>query len=205
MPNIKFFNDTPNIPRLILGGIFVTFCCWFLILILEKQQLDPLVKTIGISIALWGGLFSLHTTLLIKKYFINNQEQFIGYTKGIVFLNKTHTYPYSCIKSIELRSVYVRPNDSDISDNSTRNMTKRYYCVLILKNDELYMEGSSDEKETLGHVKEIAKHINKPFKVNFHGKNKSKALEVNILRLLLLLCICLLGMFGLFQLIVAYS
>ena len=205
MSNIKFFNDTPTIPRLIFGGIFVAFSCWLLILILEKPQLDPLVKTIGISIALWAGLFSLHTTLLVKKFFINNQEHFIGYTKGIVFLNKTHTYPYSCIKSIELRTVDVKPNDSDISENSTRNTTKRYYCVLILKNDELYMEGSSDEKETLEHVKEISKHINIPYKVNFHGKNRSKASEVNILRLLFLLCICLLGMFGLFQLIVAYS
>jgi hypothetical protein len=178
MPNLKFFNDTPNIKRFIFGGICLTFCYWIIVGLFEKQQLDPLVKTIGLSIALWATLFSLYSTLQVKSFFINDKEQFIGHTKGITFLNKTHIYPYSEIKSIELRSVYVKHHDSDISDeirgNSTRTFTKKYYCVLIFKDDELYMEGSSDENETMTHVREIAKYIGKPFKVNFNGKNRTR-------------------------------
>jgi hypothetical protein len=209
MPNIIFFNNTPNAIRLILGGIFISFCCWGGILVFEKQQLDPLVKTIGVSIALWGGLFSLYSTLQVKRFYINDQEQFIGYTKGTVLLNKTHIYPFSCIKSLELRAAYVRPDDSDSSDdigrNSSRNHTKRYYCVLILNDDELYMEGSSDKNETNEHIRELSKFMNIPFKVNLYGRNNSKSAEANILRIVLLLCVILVGMYGLFQFIVEYS
>jgi hypothetical protein len=67
------------------------------------------------------------------------------------------------------------------------------------------MEGSSDKNETNEHIRELSKFMNIPFKVNLYGRNNSKSAEANILRIVLLLCVILVGMYGLFQFIVEYS
>lgn len=210
MDKLKFFNETANFLSVTVSILFVAGCAWFWYVILTAVDSDPLVKTIAITIVFFASLHVIYSIIRVNRFFLDGDNQRVGNTTGNVFINKTRYYLYRDIKRIDLR-VLTRFVNSSLHNSSTSDVSKRYrkrkdyYAVLVLDENELYLQGSTNENETRIHVKQLSKDIGKPYYVNYHIDGDFIGSDLKISRILLLLTIVLACMGCLYYSIVIFQ
>lgn len=189
LKSLPFFAGSSLLGRLLTSGLFVPFFSFILFVTLSNTELDPFGKTITIFMLLWAISFALHISLMSDEYYLDQTNRVIVNIRGYPLLKRKKRYLAKDMRSIEIRSATVKQADRHTS------ATIRYYCVLLLDDDEVSLQGSYNLDETKEQVKELSKALGKPYRVSLDSKawNNQKS-NVSIFRTLLLLVIVIVGL-----------